>query len=342
MKMSMPKSPESSARSTTTADFGGNPSEMRDSSYFPGCRKDANCSCEICIASINATLDLIPRSSLTKLSTSRRSAAVRRSPVPFASSEEEDASTPDSAAPQIEKSTGTGEFREKDLSRAALFRWFIFALIFALGLEYGVSPSLSRVLHIETLSSEIVQNLGERSVELEGLNPKIEFLSNELAATIPPNRISNCSSVDSPWKINQDATLLISQCVLYESLAEKVTIWGWPLQVSGLLTSHYSSRSFTLLSGNITLWSGYGVATMNGSWRMPKWTSYGVHLDPDTWILEHRKGFLVENSGLVSSSGELFKFILGREFRKMKDEFLMMMPSFWSHDDAEAKRLIPT
>ncbi|KAJ6981714.1 hypothetical protein NC653_024955 [Populus alba x Populus x berolinensis] len=34
--------------------------EERDSCYFPGCRKDANCNCDICLASINATLDLMP------------------------------------------------------------------------------------------------------------------------------------------------------------------------------------------------------------------------------------------------------------------------------------------
>ncbi|KAL9666282.1 hypothetical protein QQ045_000609 [Rhodiola kirilowii] len=35
----------------------------KDSSYyFPGYRKDANCSWEICLASINATLDLMPLS----------------------------------------------------------------------------------------------------------------------------------------------------------------------------------------------------------------------------------------------------------------------------------------
>ncbi|KAL3647121.1 hypothetical protein CASFOL_008089 [Castilleja foliolosa] len=61
-------------------------------------RKDANFNCDICIASINATLDLMPQtihgSSLTKNSVSRP--AIRRSPVYFASPI--DLSTPKSSA----------------------------------------------------------------------------------------------------------------------------------------------------------------------------------------------------------------------------------------------------
>jgi len=30
-----------------------------DSCYYPGCRKDANCACEMCLASIDATRDLV-------------------------------------------------------------------------------------------------------------------------------------------------------------------------------------------------------------------------------------------------------------------------------------------
>ena len=65
----------SSTTTTTTATVSTEEdSERRDSSncYFPDCRKDANCTCEICLDSLNATLDLMPlsvqRSSLTKLS----------------------------------------------------------------------------------------------------------------------------------------------------------------------------------------------------------------------------------------------------------------------------------
>jgi hypothetical protein len=37
-------------------------SKIQGICYYPKCRKDANCNCEICLASINATLDLMPNS----------------------------------------------------------------------------------------------------------------------------------------------------------------------------------------------------------------------------------------------------------------------------------------
>ncbi|KAJ4961942.1 hypothetical protein NE237_021852 [Protea cynaroides] len=50
-------------------------SENHECRYFPGSRKDASCICKICLASISATLDLMPlsiqRSSLMNLSASK-------------------------------------------------------------------------------------------------------------------------------------------------------------------------------------------------------------------------------------------------------------------------------
>lgn len=50
----------------------------------------------------------------------------------------------------------------------------------------------------------------------------------------------------------QGSLLLHSHCVLYKSAMEEVRIWGWPLQTAGLLTTAFSSRSFTILSGRVT------------------------------------------------------------------------------------------
>jgi hypothetical protein len=76
--------------STTTVAMEDDRSETRDSCYFPGCRKDANCNCKICWASISATLDLMPiscqKSTLTKLSNSRPGRDAERTPISFNSS----------------------------------------------------------------------------------------------------------------------------------------------------------------------------------------------------------------------------------------------------------------
>jgi len=46
--------------------------------------------------------------------------------------------------------------------------------------------------------------------------------------------------------------MLNSKCVLYKSAIEEVSIWGWPLQTSGLFHTGFSSSSITVLSGRVT------------------------------------------------------------------------------------------
>lgn len=43
-----------------------------------------------------------------------------------------------------------------------------------------------------------------------------------------------------------------SRCTLYKSWSEELSVFGWPLQTSGLLASEFSSQSFTILSGRVT------------------------------------------------------------------------------------------
>lgn len=50
----------------------------------------------------------------------------------------------------------------------------------------------------------------------------------------------------------QGSLLLNSHCLLYKSAMEEVKIWGWPLQTAGLLTTGFSSKSFTILSGRVS------------------------------------------------------------------------------------------
>ncbi|KAK6130210.1 hypothetical protein DH2020_036020 [Rehmannia glutinosa] len=349
--------PNSSVKSSTTME--GNPSETRDNSfYFPGCRKDANCNCEICIASINATLDLMPnsihRSSLTKLSVSRP--VIRRSPVSFPSS---DLSTPkssnrirsvDLSPPTI--STESTIFQEKKAKRRKkgsgygvfVVRFFL-GLILVCGLEYGVSWMVSRVLKAK-LSPDLVKNLGENSKNIEGINGKFYFLKNELEGLVG-KKVSSCSSIDSVWKINQDGLLLNSRCILYKSMTEEISIWGWPLQTAGLITADYSMRSFSIISGRVTEWStgeaDYFVRIANSSWTQKKWSSSVVQLDPNTWILEYRQSFLLENGKFVSTVMDFLKFRLTKAFEKLKQEFWLMSAFGSRHFDfTEGSITIPT
>ncbi|KAL3648968.1 hypothetical protein CASFOL_005371 [Castilleja foliolosa] len=346
--------PDSSVKSSRTT-MEANPSETRDSFYFPGCRKDANCNCDICIASINATLDLMPQSihgcSLTEHSVSRP--AIRRSPVYFSSSI--DLSTPKSRArvrppenllsPPLSPTeiSSFGEKvkrRKRELGFGVSVVRLILGLILVYGVDFGVSWMVSRVLKAR-LSPGLVMDLGENSKGIEGLNGRFMFLKNGLEGFVG-KQVSSCSSIDSVWKITQDGLLLNSRCVLYKSMSEEVSIWGWPLQTAGLLTAEHSIRSFSILSGR---WSNgethYIIRTSNhSSWTQEKWSSSVVQLDPNTWILEYKRSFFLENAKLVSTALDFLKLRLTRKFWKLKQDFWMPL-AFASRYFESARSSIP-
>ncbi|PIN03845.1 hypothetical protein CDL12_23624 [Handroanthus impetiginosus] len=133
-------------------------------------------------------------------------------------------------------------------------------------------------------------------------------------------------------------------------MTEEVSIWGWPLQTAGMLTTEYSSRSFSVISGRVTEWSTwetkYSVREANSSWIQGRWSSSVVQFDPNTWILEYKKSFLSDNSRMVFALVEFLKFRVIIEFEKMKQQF--WLPFVFgrrrrsSSDFTEGRILIPT
>lgn len=191
-------------------------SETRDSCcYYPGCRKDANCNCEICLASINATLDLMPISSLTKISASRPTPDVERTPISFNSSV---LSTPRSSSVRIQpvspclrssaKSNLKGDIRKKERE----WKWIAWSDFFRLALvlslifmaEYGFKWGFSRIVKPE-LSTEIVKNVAYKSRSVKDWNGKLKFVQKELHGFVD-GKVSNCSYDNSVWKIIQVLT----------------------------------------------------------------------------------------------------------------------------------------
>ncbi|KZV17078.1 hypothetical protein F511_24096 [Dorcoceras hygrometricum] len=331
--------PNSSVKSSTTVN--SNASEIRGSVYFPGCRKDANCNCEICIASFNATLDLMPqskhRSSLTKFPSSRP--IVSRSPVAFNPSSI-DLSTPRPRA-QIKKivvspplnSTSRIDFQERvkkgkrELGCEHLVARCCLVLILFLSMDYGVSWMASGVLETR-LSPDIVKNLGEKSWDFEEFNTRFLFLENELQGLVG-KKVSSCSSNNSLWRISEDGLLLHSRCVLYESMSEEISIWGWPLQTAGLLSSQFSPQLFSIISGRVTQWSNgeakYTIHDGNCSWVQEKWSASVVQFDPNTWVLEYKRSFILNNPTPLSALMEFLKLRMTREFEKMRQEFWVLL-----------------
>lgn len=325
--------PISSVKSSLTVD-SSNPSETRDIFYFPGCRKDANCKCEICIASINATLDLVPQSSNRSSFTSSYAPRtfISRSPVSF-NSFSADPSTPKSSArsmgvavsPPPTLAQRLTDQEKKDSGYGAFLLTAFWCLILVFGMEYGISWTVSGVMRAR-LSPDFVRNLGLKSGDFENLNGRFVFLKNELEGLVGGD-VSGCTSVDhSLWKINQDGLLLSSLCVLYKSTSEEVSIWGWPLQTAGLLAADCSTRSFTVIAGRVREWSNGDADYLvrkadNSSWTQEKWSASVVQFDPNTWILEYRRSLLGQNPKLVSAAVEFLRFRLTSQFKKMKKEF---------------------
>lgn len=180
--------PNSSVKSSVTVDWS--PSSTRDSSYFPGCKKDANCNCEICIASINATRDLVAR----RRSLRRFPASISRSPVSF---------NPDLPTPKSTTPPSRIDFPEKVKRRKiGLVMRIFWGLILVFGVDYGISWMVSGLFKAR-LSTDIVKNLGSKSRDFESLGARLLFLKVELEELVG-KEVSSCNSNDdSLWKIEQ-------------------------------------------------------------------------------------------------------------------------------------------
>ncbi|CAN4091315.1 unnamed protein product [Withania somnifera] len=283
MKSTQISTPHSSVKSSSTTIME---SETKDSHYFPECRKDTNCNCGICIASFNATLDLMHKNSITRLSAARAT-QFPKSPISYSPSTT--LSTPKSSSNCSASSSMSPPLNSTAKKREFAFGILLMRLIFGLGvvfgLEFGFSWVVSGFLKPQ-LSGEIVENLSEKSWGLKDLDERLVFLKKELDVLIDDEGISSCSPLNSTWKINQDGLLLNSRCTLYKSNSEELSIWGWPLQTVDLLTP-----GFSWFNGEI----GYLIRKSNSSWIQQKW-----------------------------SASAFLKFRLRREIQKLKQEFWLL------------------
>lgn len=211
----------STTTTTTTTVSSEEDSERRDSNcYFPDCRKDANCSCEICLDSLNATLDLMPlsvqKSSLTKLSyASNFKSTVESTPTSF---DPNLVTTPASVSrpilkvimisspkkKQVKKSKVSENEEQRKTTKkersplicAVLKVLLVIGLILflELGFRWGFKSEFTE---------EIVRNIGERSQGDLDLGVKLRLLEDELMGFVNSGKISSCGGSDSKWKINQ-------------------------------------------------------------------------------------------------------------------------------------------
>ncbi|RWR88960.1 sigma non-opioid intracellular receptor 1 [Cinnamomum micranthum f. kanehirae] len=342
----------SSTKSSSSSSSMGDRSEMRDSCYFPGCRKDTNCSCEICLASINATLDLMPSSAQHSSLTRVVSSTPQRRPTPLLFDMP--------LTPPLLQSTAKSrhleenEKKKKEKKRKGFWvPWWggFVGLLLGVSLIFVVDSGFSWAVSGVFRPVFSVEKVEDDRGGIEGCGG-FGWATAICGEEVVDGKVSNCSAADSSWEIESgdfsplvpflffpcpqinDGFLLVhSRCILYKSSAEEVSIWGWPLQTAGLLTTGYTSRSYTILSGRVTEWSEgkmrFSVHKSNSSWLHQKWSASALQLDPNTWVLEYQQNAFLQNSRPCKVAVELLRFRFSKVIQGLWHELwpLIALPS---------------
>ncbi|XP_044396827.1 uncharacterized protein [Triticum aestivum] len=312
-----------------TPEFKGTLEKGGGRGYYPGSHKDANCAYEICPASINATRGLLPPEAACVHCYFAAAARDWRSGMRSLFLARNGSATPGSAVteswtPPLRSTTKTRRpWRESAAARArrsSSLDWALYVLtvlgflriMLLLWVDTGLIPEVVARGFGPKLSSDAVARLGQEAcLAPAGLGHKLRSLERGVGQLIGADRISNCSSKDSVWRLQQnDQHLFHWRCSLYKSAAEEVSIWGSPLRSSGLLPSTLLTRHITILSGKLTEWSDGSVLPMvsasNGSsWSYRGWSAAAVLLEPEVWVLEYQRSVLFEGTRLLPATVEL-------------------------------------
>lgn len=326
-------------------------------SYFPDCRKDAQCSCNMCVASFRATLDLRPSnnlfSSITNSSDSPSMNFMSPSPIPRGKENQ----WPNSEISKNRPSTPTRkEFRRMPTSAlysTGKYRPNIFddetdeesitaakkniaknkkkgglgrklCIIFCLLLLEFVVPWCLSGIFIPAFSADKVKGIVVESMARRRLPDRLDFVARRMARVVS-GQVSNCTGSDSTWKLEQDGLMVHSHCILYSSIVEEVALWGCPTQTAGVIGRGFVDRSFTIMSGRMIEWfegkTDYVVHLEGDSWTHANWAASLVQMDGKTWILEYRPSPIFQGGGLVSRTLHFLKWLILRIYEKVKGDF---------------------
>ncbi|XP_078160280.1 C-8 sterol isomerase [Carex rostrata] len=319
--------PTASSKTPLSVSVSGAGPASTNSSYYLGCRKDANCHCEICLASINATRDLMSRTRLSSKDRSRPFIPLNRR---TASPQTRSTVTAPMTPPLLRSTAKSRPFNGKKVekrqrSRSVVGYRAIGFLALSLVLWIVDSGFLLKSFGPQ-LEREVIGRIGEESGFLLGdLKGRVGFVQEKLRPLVRDGaRVRDCGAHKSDWELNQGGSQFFHwRCVIYESMAEEVSIWGSPLRTSGLLSTTFSSRHLTILSGKITEWSdGTPVPIQRGrnssSWACRKWTYAAIQLNPETWVLEYRRNAFFEGPRLIPAICEMVMFKISEKVRRLK------------------------
>ncbi|RLN39916.1 uncharacterized protein C2845_PM01G28350 [Panicum miliaceum] len=296
-----------------------------DSCYYPGCRKDANCACEMCLASIDATRDLVraPEAASARRFFAGAAAASRgRRPALFCRDRGAGAGSDLTEPPSTPPMRSTAKSRRPPGQAAPAARggshdWALYAatvlgFLLLLWVDTGLVPEAAARGFGPKLSPEAVARVGaDARLAPGGLEHKLRVLERRVGQLVGGERAANCSSQDSVWRLLQnDQHVFRWRCTVYKSVAEEVSVWGSPLRTSGLVPAALSARHLTLLSGEITEWSDGRVwptvrASNGSSWAYRRQSAAAVRLEPETWVLEYQRSALFEGTRLIPAAAEL-------------------------------------
>jgi hypothetical protein len=189
-----------------------------DSCYYPRCRKDANCDCDMCLASIDATRDLVRA---PEAASARRFFAGmdrRGRPALFATD------VPEPWTPPMMRSTAKSSRRDPPAPDAeaappgphrggkkgggvwhdwALYAATVLGLLILLWVDTGLVPEAAARGFGPKLSLEAVALVGaEARLAPGGLENKLRVLERRVGQLVG-DRVTNCSSQDSAWRFYQ-------------------------------------------------------------------------------------------------------------------------------------------
>jgi hypothetical protein len=192
-----------------------------DSCYYPGCRKDANCSCEMCLASIDATRDLVRAPEARRFFGGARDRRLffrdraAGAGAGSGSGEGSDATEPPWTPPM--RSTAKSrrapgrEAAGGPEARAGVrsHDWLLYAatvigFLLLMWVDTGLVPEAAARGFGPKLSPEAVARVGaDARLAPGGLEHKLHVMERRVRQLVGGEGIANCSSRDSVWRFHQ-------------------------------------------------------------------------------------------------------------------------------------------